>query len=59
VKLRDYARQWETFQESRKPFAVLVLAVMAHLITRGTRRQAHARYAATVKLICPRQSQRQ
>ena len=34
VKLLDYAERWDTLEESRNPFAVVVLA---HLITRQTR----------------------
>ena len=48
VKLLDYAEQWETLQESRNPFAMVVLA---HLITRQTRQDPRARYAAKIKLI--------
>ena len=48
VKLLDYAEQWETLEESRNPFAVVVLA---HLITRQTRRDPRARYASKIKLI--------
>ncbi len=48
VKLLDYREHWETLQESRNPFAMVVLA---HLIARRTRKDPHARYAAKVKLI--------
>ena len=48
VKLLDYAEQWETLQQSRNPFAMVVLA---HLITRQTRKHPRARYAAKIKLI--------
>ncbi len=48
VKLLDYAERWETLQESRNPFAMVVLA---HLITRRTRQDPRARYASKTKLI--------
>ena len=48
VKLLDYAQQWATLEESRNPFALVVLA---HLITQRTRKHPHKRYAAKVKLI--------
>lgn len=48
AKLLDFAKQWETLQRSRNPFAMVVLA---HLITRQTRKRPRARYAAKVKLI--------
>ncbi len=48
IKLLDYAEHWETLQLSRNPFAMVVLA---HLITRQTRTDPDARYAAKIKLI--------
>jgi len=48
VKLLDYVEQWETLQASGNPFAMVVLA---HLITRQTRKRPRARYAAKIKLI--------
>jgi len=48
VKLSDYVGQGESLQQSRNPFAMVVLA---HLLTRQTRRSPRARYAAKVKLI--------
>ena len=48
IKLRDYAAQRETLEQSRNPFAAVVLA---HLSTRQTRHDWAARYAAKVKLI--------
>ena len=48
VKLLDYAEHLETLQESRNPFAMVVLA---HLMTRRTRRNPRKRYAAKIKLI--------
>jgi hypothetical protein len=48
VKLLDYAERWERLQQSRNPFAIVVLA---HLITRQTRQPPRARYAAKVQLI--------
>ena len=48
VKLLDYAEHWETLQESRNPFAMVVLA---HLMTRQTRQDPRARYASKIKLI--------
>ncbi len=47
LKLLDYAEQWETIEESRNPFAV----VLAHLITRRTRKHPRTRYASKIKLI--------
>ena len=48
VKLLDYAEHADTLEESRNPFAIMVLA---HLITRQTHRHPRARYAAKIKLI--------
>ncbi len=48
IKLLDYAEHWETLQQSRNPFAMVVLA---HLITRQTRTDPDARNAAKIKLI--------
>ena len=48
VKLLDYAERWETLEESRNPFAMVVLA---HLITRQTRHSPRTRHASKIKLI--------
>ena len=48
VKLLDYAEKWEVLEKSRNPFAMVVLA---HLMTRQTRKDPRARYAAKVKMI--------
>jgi len=48
VKLLAYRERWETLQESRNPFAMVVLA---HWIARRRREDLHARYAAKIKLI--------
>ncbi len=48
VKLLDYAEHGEALQESRNPFAMVVLA---HLATRQTRQDPRARHAAKIKLI--------
>jgi hypothetical protein len=48
VKLLDYRAQWASLEESRNPFAVLV---MAHLHTLATRRKPEERYELKWSLI--------
>jgi hypothetical protein len=48
IKLLDSAQQWEVLEQSRNPFAAVVLA---HLSTRQTQHDPAARCAAKVKLI--------
>ena len=48
VKLLDYAEHGQALQESRNPFAMVVLA---HLATRQTRQDPRGRHAAKIKLI--------
>ena len=48
VKLLDYAEQWETLEQSRNPFAMVI---MAHLLTLQTRHDPQARYSGKVELV--------